>query len=72
MFRVESQTAMGKEMSNYLVGPMPPKLFLDKFFPIDDLPGIKTVPSFETGCYNRTVAASLEVLAYDPFVSQFS
>jgi hypothetical protein len=63
---------MGKEMKNFLVGPMPAQQFLDDFFPIRELPGLDTVPSFKPNCYNRTVAVKKETRAYAPFVSQIS
>jgi hypothetical protein len=72
-FCIETRTLMGKEMSKFLVGPMPPDKFLDDFFPVDDLlPGLNTVPGFVDNCYRNTVIARKETRAYMPFVSQFS
>ena len=68
-YRVKSYTAMAEEMAKYLVGPMPAQQFLDEFFPIDDLPGLQSVPSFARGCYRAAVMAEKETSAYKHFVS---
>lgn len=70
-YRIESCTEMGKEMRKYLVGPMSAQQFLDDFFPIKKISSLGTVPSFQQGCYDHTIAAKKEKKAYNPFVSQF-
>jgi hypothetical protein len=72
-FRIESRTAMGKEMKKFLVGPMPADKFLDDFFPVSGLlPGFDTVPHFKNNNYYSTLAAERETEAYAPFVSRLS
>lgn len=67
-YRIESCTAMANEMKKYIVGPMPADLFLDKFLPTNDIPGYRR-REFNPGCYDKTVNAQYEPLAYEPFVS---
>lgn len=68
-YRIDSCSALAKEVSPYLVGPMPVQDFLDDFFPVDCLPHLDDVPAFNRGCYRRTVRVQNETLAYEPFVS---
>ena len=70
-YRIDSCTEMGREMRKYLVGPMSARQFLDDFFPIKKISPLNTVPSFQPGCYDRTVSAKKEKKSYEPFVSQF-
>lgn len=67
-FRIESCAALADEMSKYLVGPMPARQFLDDFLPTEEIPDYH-VSMFDPGCYDSTVNAENERLAYDPFVS---
>jgi hypothetical protein len=62
---------MGREMKKYIVGPMPPQAFLDKFFPASELSDLDTIPEFEVKCYDQTIAAFKESSTYKPFVSPF-
>lgn len=68
---IRTRTAMGEEMKRYCVGPMPPGQFLDNFFPESGIRGLKNVPLFKSGCYNKVESAKKEKRAYAPFVSQF-
>lgn len=70
-YRIESRTAMGREIKKYLVGPMPAQQFLDDFFPVHKLSSLDDVPQFQSNCYSRTIRAKKEKKAYDPFVSLF-
>jgi hypothetical protein len=68
-FRIERCSALADEIGPYIVGPMPAQQFLDDFFPVDDIPDLDSVPLFTPGCYDSTVEAKKEILAYKPFVS---
>ena len=60
---------MGKEMSGYIVGPMPATDFLDEFFPKSSLQTSRQAKIFKPGCFADVVSCTSEVEAYDPFVS---
>ena len=68
---VESCTAMADKMKKYIVGPMPAQKFLDKFFPVNDIPLFHRALSrnFVRGCYEKTLKAAKEEDMYEPFVS---
>jgi len=66
---VESHTALAKEVKKHLVGPMPPKEFLETFFPLDKISQETEAEVFKVGCYKDTMQAIKERLAYGPFVS---
>ena len=68
-FRSESYTKMGEEMKKYLIGPMPAQEFLDDFFPVNELPGLGSIPLFEPDCYKDAATAKRETAAYSHFVS---
>jgi hypothetical protein len=70
-FRIESRTAMGKEIKKYLVGPMPAHQFLNEFFPASELSGLDAIPQFAPNCYSRTIKSKKEMKAYQHFVSPF-
>lgn len=69
LYRINSVTAMGKEMAKFLVGPMPAQLFLDTFFPTGELSNLDDVPSFEPDCYSDVFTSKYETHTYVPFVS---
>jgi hypothetical protein len=60
---------MGKEMRDYIVGPMPATDFLDEFFPMTSLQTTRKAKNFRWGCFDDVVSCTSEVEAYDPFVS---
>jgi hypothetical protein len=61
---------MAEVIKEYIVGPMPPQNFLDDFFPTNSINHYgRGVASFHAGCYDDTVTAEAEMLAYEPFVS---
>jgi hypothetical protein len=60
--------AMGKEMKNHCVGPMPVQEFLEEFLPTSEIPGLLPI-NFKSGTFNNTVRVKDEVQAYEPFVS---
>jgi hypothetical protein len=68
----DTNDAMGKEMVNYVFGPVSAQKFLDDFFPTSELPDFKAVESIERGYYDSTISCDCETEAYSPFVSQFS
>jgi hypothetical protein len=67
-YREKEMSAMGEEMKDYFVGPMPAAEFLDAFFPQQRSPCAKT---YRSGCYDKVILCGAETLAYDPFVTQF-
>ncbi len=67
-YRLDTWDAIATEMTKSIVGPMPPKQFLDEFLPIPT-DGIDVVRDYRPGCYDDTVNAKKEVLAYPGFVS---
>jgi hypothetical protein len=62
--REEEYAQPGLEMTHSIVGPMPPKEFLDEFFPT-----ITPHCPFEEKDFNNTVSAEGELQMYDRFVS---
>jgi hypothetical protein len=65
--------ALRTEMTDFFVGPMPVKEFLDKFLPRDKIASGSncSIPSpFEPGCFSETFKAKSELDAYSPFVSK--
>ena len=67
-FRIDSCSAMGEEMKQYILGPMPAWIFLDKFFPLNHLHNLKNT-THQRNCYVTTTKAKTEFKAYKPFVS---
>ncbi|KAH9962099.1 hypothetical protein BGW80DRAFT_1463627 [Lactifluus volemus] len=58
-------------MTDFFVGPMPVKEFLDKFLPRDKIASGSncSIPSpFEPGCFSETFKAKSELDAYSPFI----
>ncbi|KAG6376717.1 hypothetical protein JVT61DRAFT_1735 [Boletus reticuloceps] len=67
-YRVKEMTQMGKEMRDYMVGPMPAQRFLGEFFPTEKLEAYTETP-FTPGTFRNTVACRNERLAYRSFVN---
>ena len=61
-------TDMGKEMQDYIVGPMPATQFLDKFFPKNLIQSTSRAKAFKQGLFNEVTSCTAEVDAYNPFV----
>jgi hypothetical protein len=59
---------MGKEMKDYIVGPMPATDFLNEFFPKTSLQTTSKAKTFRQGCFDEVVSCTSEVEAYEPFV----
>ena len=59
---------MGKEMKDYIIGPMPATDFLKEFFPKTSLKTACKAKIFRQGCFNKVVSCTSEVEAYEPFV----
>ena len=59
---------MADKMKKYIIGPMPTDQFLDEFLPTKDIPGYRRM-EFHAGCYDSTMRAKKEQLAYESFVS---
>lgn len=80
-FRHRTMHVMGREMKDYLVGPMPPKDFLSRFFPTSKIWNYRAVEFMPRAvstqrCRNQiqspfsnTIRSEREVDAYKPFVS---
>jgi len=66
---VESHTTLAEKVKKHLVGLMPPKEFLEMFFPLDKISQETEAEVFKVGCYKDTVQAVKERSAYGPFVS---
>jgi hypothetical protein len=64
------RNSRGAEMSKYIIGPMAADIFLDTFFPKNELFNLDDVPNFLPHCYKNTIHPSSEALAYLPFVSK--
>ena len=60
----------GREMSKYIIKPIPTKIFLDTFFPVNELSNLDAVPKFEPNCYHNIVNLPNEQNMYIPFVSE--
>jgi hypothetical protein len=60
---------MGKEMSGYIVGPMPATNFMYEFFPKSPLQTSRQAKTFKRGCFADVVSCTSEIEAYNPFVS---
>jgi hypothetical protein len=71
-YREKEMSAMGEEMKDYFVGPMPAAKFLDAFFPSTAQQRSPRAKTYGSGCYDKVISCGAETLAYDPFVSQFS
>jgi hypothetical protein len=67
----KEMSAMGEEMKDYFVRPMPATKFLDAFFPSTAQQRSPCGKTYGSGCYDKVVLCGAETLAYDPFVSQF-
>ena len=67
-YRLKEMSDMGKEMSNYIVGPMPAPDFMDEFFPKTSLQTSHQAKIFKQGCFADIVSCTSEVEAYNPFV----
>lgn len=70
--RVDTVNAMGYEMKDYIVGPMPPKEFLQEFLPTSQIPYYDAsgfTSTFTAGTFSSTLSAADEQGAYEPFVS---
>ena len=67
-YRIDSCSAMGDEMKQYILGLMPVQVFLDEFLPLSGLSNF-SAPTYMQGCYKATIGAKKEKRAYNPFVS---
>src|ERR1700683_1245051 len=59
---------MGKEMRDYIVGPMPATDFMDEFFPKTSLQTTRQAKTSRQGWFDDVVSCTSEVEAYEPFV----
>ncbi|KAG1878998.1 hypothetical protein F4604DRAFT_1923685 [Suillus subluteus] len=71
-YRVETLNAMGYEMKDHIVGPMPVEDFLQEFLPTSQIPNYDAssfTSGFAPGLFNSTLSAVDEQHAYQPFAS---
>lgn len=71
-YRVDTLNAMGYEMKDYVISPMPAKEFLQEFLPTSQIPHYDAssfTSAFTAGTFSSTVSAIDEQRAYKPFVS---
>ncbi|KAG1726334.1 hypothetical protein EDD22DRAFT_961450 [Suillus occidentalis] len=69
-FRLETVNAMGYEMKDKIVGPMPVEEFLEEFLPSSQIPDYDAssfTSAFTPGMFNNTLSAVGEQNAYKPF-----
>jgi hypothetical protein len=71
--RTNTYRRLCNEMSPYFLGPMPPQLFLDTFFPPSDLlctasPESPRASCFKKGMFSALVNQSRELQMYNAFV----
>lgn len=67
-FCIDSYHVLGKEIKDYLVGPMPVNEFLDTFFPLAKIDKLPCSQAKDRKLYQKTAASQNELLAYIPFV----
>jgi hypothetical protein len=63
-YQLKEMSDMGKEMKDYIVGPMPATDFLNEFFPKTLLQTTCKAKTFRQGCFDEVVSCASEVEAY--------
>ncbi|KAG1798281.1 uncharacterized protein HD556DRAFT_1440621 [Suillus plorans] len=70
--RVKTINAMGKEMRDYFIGPMPVEEFLQEFFPSSEIPDYDPLyftSAFAAGAFSDVISIKHEERAYTPFIN---